>query len=336
MGSKHIPEEEFPPPYSVHAGDHSAQEGSLTTQLQQHLASLPTRIRQTQEAHSVQLSLDDGSLHTTPKLAHLTLIPEAVVPPDAILSGMEEMRQRGEPCRVARVKLNLGSNEKKSPAAHESSQAANNSQEWSPGREFSDWGRFGESPTAADPSQSQNTLWWRDEDMARRLARRLQPTNGNEPAPLQTPVQETVEERLPAQKEKKGWFWGKKANTGSTSTFAAKTVQVDVETFPGRGNATLPPAKKNAEKERGGARMFVTAEEVAFRTENALGLMESSRGWAIVVAVQSYFGICAFVLCYSDTLYKTRDNPPQIPLRSPWLLRNRRRAIIPFEETSRV
>ncbi|KAI0531537.1 hypothetical protein GGR58DRAFT_230626 [Xylaria digitata] len=304
MGSKHIPEEDFPPPYSVHAGDHGAQEGSLTSHLQHHLASLPNRIRKTQEAHSVQQSLDDaslldlllpeihdflaylGSLHTTPKLAHLTLIPEAVVPPDAILSGMEEMRQRGEPCRVARVNLSLSSNEKKSVTAHESRRAANNSQDWSPGREFSDWGRFGESPTATDSSQSQSTLWWRDENMARRLARCLQPTNGNEPASLQTPVQETVEERLPAQKEKKGWFWGKKANTGSTSTFAAKTVQADVETFPGRGNATQTPAKKSAEKERGGARMSVTAEEVAFRTENEFGLMESSRGWAIVIAVQ--------------------------------------------------
>ncbi|TGJ78325.1 hypothetical protein E0Z10_g10437 [Xylaria hypoxylon] len=260
----------------------------------------------TQEAHSVQQSLDDaslldlllpeiddflaylGGLHTTPRLAHLTLIPEAAVPLNATLSGMEEMRQRGEPCLVARVNLNLSSNDKKSTTARESSHAATNSQDWSVGREFSDWGRFGESPLATDSPQSQTMLWWRDENMARRLARHLQPT-GNEPAALQTPVQATVEERLPAQREKKGWFWGKKGNTGSsTSTFAAKTVQADVETFPGRGgNATQAPVKKAREREKGGgARMSVTAEEVAFRSENGLGLMESTRGWAVVVAVR--------------------------------------------------
>ncbi len=123
--------------------------------------------------------------------------------------------------------------------------------------------------------------------MARRLARHLQPATRNEPTPLQTPVQVAVEARLPAQKEKKGWFWGKKGNTsGSTSTFAAKTVQADVESFPGRGNATQPPPKEAQKKGKGGARMSVTAEEVAFRSENELGLMESTRGWAVVVVVQ--------------------------------------------------
>ncbi|GAW23630.1 hypothetical protein ANO14919_132040 [Xylariales sp. No.14919] len=311
MDSKHIREEEFPPPYSVHAGDYastahtgSTQESFLTSHLQHHLTSLPNRIRMTQEAHSVQQSLDDaslldlllpeihdflaylGGLHTTPRLAHLMLIPESAVPPNAILSRMEEMRQRGEPCRVARVSLGLNGNEKKSSTVYDSSQTATNSQDWSVGREFSDWGRFGESTSATDPSQSQSVLWWRDEDMARRLARHLQPTTANEPAPLQTPVQAAVEERVPAQKEKKGWFWGKKGGTGSTSTFAAKTVEADVETFPGRGNATQITTRQTREKEKGGARMSVTAEEVAFRSENDMGLMESTRGWAVVVVVQ--------------------------------------------------
>ncbi|KAI0429143.1 hypothetical protein F5Y09DRAFT_311141 [Xylaria sp. FL1042] len=313
MDSEHILEEELPPPYSVHTSDRSStshggstQEGSLTSHLQHHLASLPNRIRMTQEAHSIRQSLDDaslldlllpeiddflsylGSLHTTPSLAHLTLIPAAAVPPNAILSGMDEMRQRGEPCRVARVSFGLSNNDKKSKPAVNSNQSTADSQDWSVGRGFSDWGRFGDSPSATDPSQMQNMLWWRDEDMARRLARHLQPTTRNEPAPLETPVQAAVEERLPAQKEKKGWFWGKKANTSGsiTSTFAARTVQADVETFPGKGNATQNTTKKIQEKAKSGARMLVTAEEVAFRSENELGLMESIRGWAIVIVVQ--------------------------------------------------
>ncbi|KAI1428885.1 hypothetical protein F5Y12DRAFT_782447 [Xylaria sp. FL1777] len=292
MGAKQIPEDELPPPYSVHTTDHASTshvgsiQGSLTSHLQEHLALLPNRMRMTRETHSVRQSLDDaslldlllpeiddfltylGSLHRTPKLAHLTLIPEAAVPPNAILSGMEEMRQRGEPCRVAHVDLGLSNNEKKSKPASDSNQAASNSQNWSVGREFSDWGRFEDSTSATNSSHTQNMLWWRDEDMARRLARHLQPTTRNEPVVLETPVQVAVEARLPPQKEKKGWFWGKKDNSA------------------GRDNVTQTPTKKAQNREESGARMSVTAEEVAFRSENELGLMESTRGWAIVVVVR--------------------------------------------------
>ncbi|KAI0975012.1 hypothetical protein F4678DRAFT_359411 [Xylaria arbuscula] len=308
--SKHIPEEELPPPYSVHSSDdasvshtRSTQEGSLTSHLQHHLASLPNRIRMTQEAHSIRQSLDDaslldlllpeiddflsylGSLHTTPGLAHLLLVPEDAVPANAILSGMEEMHQRGEPCRVARVSLGISNDEKKSTSTGNSNPATADGQGWSIGREFSDWGRF-EDSAVTGPSQTRNTLWWKDENMAHRVARHLQPVSRNEPAPSQTPVQVAVEARLPAQKEKKGWFWGKKGNTsGSTSTFAAKTVQADVETLRGGGNATQTPTKKSSET-KSSATMSVTAEEVAFRSQNEFGLMESTSGWAVVVAIQ--------------------------------------------------
>ncbi|KAI1745282.1 hypothetical protein F4680DRAFT_98198 [Xylaria scruposa] len=307
MDSKRMPEEELPPPYTVHAGDHvsashSTQEVSSTSHLQQHLTSLPNRIRMNREAYSVQQSLDDaslldlllpeiddflvylGGLHNTPKLAHLTLVPETAVAQNAVLSGMEDMRRRGEICRVARVKIHSSNDEKKPTTARDSKRGASTSQDWSVGREFSDWGRFGDSTSSADPSQGQSMLWWRDEDMAQRLARHLRPLE--ESAPLQTSVQATVEERLPAQKPKKGWFWGRKGSTsGSTSTYATKTVQADVESFPGRGDTTPITAQKDREQDNTGARMSVTAEEVAFRIENDLGIVESARGWAVVVAV---------------------------------------------------
>ena len=98
-----MPEEELPPPYTVHAGDHvsasrNTQEVSLTSHLQQHLTSLPNRIRMNREAYSVQQSLDDaslldlllpeiddflvylGGLHNAPRLAHLTLVPRLLWP----------------------------------------------------------------------------------------------------------------------------------------------------------------------------------------------------------------------------------------------------------------
>ncbi|KAI0452885.1 hypothetical protein F5B21DRAFT_481472 [Xylaria acuta] len=307
MDSKRIPQEELPPPYSVHVGDHgsashSTPEVSLTSHLQQHLTSLPNRIRLNREAHSIQQSLDDaslvdlllpeiddflaylGGLHNTPKLAHLTLVPETAVAQNAVLSGMEEMRRQGEICRVARVNTNPKNDEKKSTTTRDSRQSASTSRDWSVGQEFSDWGRFGDSTSSPNLSQAQSMLWWRDEDMAQRLARHLQPPT--EPVSLQTSVQATVEERLPAQKPKKGWLWGKKGSvSSSTSTFATKTVEADVESFPGRGNTTQTAAQKGREQESSGASMSVTAEEVAFRIENDLGIVESARGWAVVVAV---------------------------------------------------
>ncbi|KAI0438442.1 hypothetical protein F4803DRAFT_98689 [Xylaria telfairii] len=306
MDSKRNADEELPPPYSVHAGDHvsapqSTRDASFTSHLQQHLTSLPNRIRMNREARSVQQSLDDaslldlllpevddflsylGGLHNTPKLSHLTLVPETAIAQNAVLSGMEEMRQRGEISRVVRVNINPNLGEKKSTSTRDSNQGVSTSQDWS-GREFSDWGRFGDSTSSTDPAQAQNMLWWRDEDMAHRLARHLQPPA--EPVALQTPVQTTVEERLPAEKPKKGWFWGRKGSaSSSTSTFATETVQADVESFPGRDSITQATARKGREREGSGARMTVTAEEVAFRIENDLGIVESARGWAVVVAV---------------------------------------------------
>ena len=282
----------------------------------------------TQEAHSVQQSLDDasvvdlllpeihdflaylGNLHTTPRLAHLTLIPETAVPANAVLSGLEEMRQRGEPCRVARVRMgsDLGTGEKKGAGVSEkgsaaAAAAAADSEEWPAGREFSDWGRFGDSISSTDASRSGRLLWWNDEDMARRLARHLQPTAApaeqqSVPA-VQTPVQEAVEARIPSQKEEKnkgGWSmrrWGQGSKEGGggssgNSTYATKTVQRDVEKFPGKQNetSTLAGNRKARERRDSEAKMSVTAEEVAFRSENDFGLMESIRGWAVVVVVQ--------------------------------------------------
>jgi hypothetical protein len=304
--------EQSPPPYSVHASDGTSESASssgytreVTTHLQQQLASLPRHIRSTQEAHSVQQSLDDSSLldallpeidgfltylsslHITPKLAHLTLVPEAAVPPHAILSGMEEMRQRGELCQVARVNL-YSSKEDKTKSTHptDHNQGVSDWQSWSSGQEFSDWGRFGESGTSTThSSRARSLLWWTDEDMARRLARILQPTTtANESPSLQTPVQAIVEQQLPAKKEKKGWFWGRKGST-SSPTFATKTVEMDVDAVPARFNTPQQVTTPRTEQQ-GGPKMSVTAEEVAFRSENDFGLMESLRGWAVVVAVQ--------------------------------------------------
>jgi hypothetical protein len=331
MDAKNVAEES-PPPYTIHASDakptyqssidsidsSSRYAESATSHLQHHLTSLPTRIRRTQQVHSFQRSLDDaslldflvpevenflahiGNLTTTPKLAHLTLVPESAIPPNAVLSSMEELRRRGELCQVARVNVypshsNMGSKaesnrDKKKPETDEDSEG----QTWTAGQEFSDWGRFGESSSSADlSSQAQAMLWWKDEDMARRLARHLQPERQTEQSVLNTPVQTIVEERLPLQKEKKSWFWGRKGSSSSSSSasaFGAKTVEKDVPAIlPERSDdATDSNGRRNSnqkQKQQAGTKMTVTAEEVAFRTENNFGIMESKSGWAVVVVV---------------------------------------------------
>ncbi|KAI0503181.1 hypothetical protein F5B22DRAFT_652325 [Xylaria bambusicola] len=325
MDSKHILEEELPPPYTINTALSSdSSENYPATALEQHLECLTNRIRQAQEARSIQQLFDDDSLlelivpeihdflaylgtqDTTPKLAHLTLVPDGAVPNKAVLSGMEEMRKRGEACRVARVNCFSGDSEKQGATADTA--AAANSEDWPVGREFSDWGRFGDENSSSSPSSSKNTrslLWWNDEKMARRLARLLQPSPTTAPpAPpppppiVQTHVQAAVEARIPPQKEKRGgWgLWGKKgssSSSGRNETFATKSVKSDVEMLRGKGEGSgvgVPATKKSIEKgtgkESNGAKMVITAEEVAFRLENEFGLIESIRGWAVVVVVQ--------------------------------------------------
>ncbi|CAJ2511929.1 Uu.00g075540.m01.CDS01 [Anthostomella pinea] len=289
-----------PPPYTVRDDDATSynvlQPVSLTSQLQHHRMSLPDRIRATQEAHTTQQSFDDlalldhlvpgietfladlGRRHTAPSLATLTLVPEAAVPRDAVLSGFEEMRQRGEVCEVSRVavypNLTDGKDSKKrSSNAH--GQASSGDQHWASGKEFSDWGRFGELSTATEDSTSNDGMfWWRDEDLAHRLASYMQPKIEKRVSTKHmSVVQNVVEQRLPAQKDKKGWAWGRRVS-GSGK----------------RGEDVLPAVKPVASEDQQQApdrvQMSVIADKVAFRRENDFGIWESLGGWAIVVAVR--------------------------------------------------
>ncbi|KAI1266404.1 hypothetical protein F5Y18DRAFT_28578 [Xylariaceae sp. FL1019] len=296
MDSKLSPGE-LPPPYTAqenHEARSSYDSASITSHLQHHLTYLPGRIREAQQTRSVQQSMNDtalldallpevetflshlGSLHNPPPLAQLTLVPDAAVPRNAVLSGMEDMRRRGEICQLSRVTLGSDSKQEKgNPSGNNDSQSEG--QTWSQGREFSDWGRFGDSNGYSSSTvASKETLWWNDESMARRLANYLQPpTAKQEPPPLVSPVQIAVEQRLPTRKEKKGWLWGMKAAMSNAPRPAR-----DVD----RGESVSRVETKHSQPE--GTKMYATAQEVAFRCENDFGIIESMRGWAIVVVVQ--------------------------------------------------
>lgn len=286
-----------PPPYTAlpsgTATSNELQLNSLTSHLQHHVASLPERIRVTQQARRAEQTLSDASLldHIVPiveefladlgarnspvPLATLTLIPDTAVPKNAVLSGLEDMKRRGEVCRVSRISVNSFTKDSKPSSGISKSQNTNGDPSWAAGQEFTGWGRFGESEsTAHDVTESNKMLWWRDEEMAHRLAGYLRPEKEKRaPVEHNSVVQAVVEHRIPPKKEKKGWLWGKRSSVQESS---AATVPVGIEV----------KIDKPREEERQRAEMIVTAQEVAFRQENEFGIWESIRGWAIVIAVQ--------------------------------------------------
>ncbi|KAK6955739.1 hypothetical protein Daesc_003382 [Daldinia eschscholtzii] len=290
---------EAPPPYTAVPTDlpslNELQLNSLTSHLQHHVASLPDRIRATQEARKVEQSFNDaplldrivpvleefladiGTRHAPVPLATLTLVPGAAVPKNAILSGLEDMKRRGEICRVSRISIESFSKDTKSGSGARSSPEISEDPSWAAGQEFSDWGRFDEPGSSGDGTTERiKTLWWQDEEMARRLASYLQPKKEKKPqVRFNSVVQTVVEQRLPPKKEKKSWFWGKRTSDQKSPEPAIPSPQIIT---------TIDNTQE--EQEQKGADMTVTAQEVAFRQENEFGILESVRGWGIVVTVK--------------------------------------------------
>ncbi|KAI1099638.1 hypothetical protein F4804DRAFT_321395 [Jackrogersella minutella] len=287
---------EAPPPYTALPTNPSTpdefQLNSLTSHLRHHVTSLPDRIRATQQARKAEQTLSDASLldhivpiveefladlgtrHTPVPVATLTLVPDSAVPNNAMLSGLEDMKSRGELCRVSRISMNDSGKEKKSSSGVSKPQSVDGDPSWAPGQEFSGWGRFGESVSPTDDiTERKKILWWRDEEMAHRLANYLQPKKEKEAnVEHRSVVQAVVEQRIPPKKEKKSWLWGRRPSSQrplESSTPA--NVEDEVE---------------RSQEEKQEAEMGVTAQEVAFRQENEFGIWESVRGWGIVVTVK--------------------------------------------------
>ncbi|KAI6083922.1 hypothetical protein F4821DRAFT_182203 [Hypoxylon rubiginosum] len=294
MDSERISEE--PPPYTIVAtNDTNPDEipiNSLTSHLQDHVKSLPDRIRAAQQARkveqgSIDVSLLDrlipivegflvelGARHDPVSLATLTLVPDGAVPKDAKLSDSEDTKRRGELSRVVKV---WPGKDSKSDSGKSKPQYLSEDPSWVPGQEFSGWGRFGEtsSPTG-DGSEDGKTLWWTDEEMAHRLASYLQPKK-EQRAPMErsSVVQTVVEQRIPPKKEKRGWGWRRQGNAKDSPEASHKPADTYVEA----SKLQDMPNKNEAE-------MMISAQEVAFRHENEFGIWESFRGWGIVVAVK--------------------------------------------------
>ncbi|KAI4868848.1 hypothetical protein F4820DRAFT_89879 [Hypoxylon rubiginosum] len=288
---------EEPPPYTaIPTNTINVDEfpiNSFTSHLQYHVKSLPDRIRTAQQARKVEQAFSDASLldrivpsvegflaelgarHYPVPLATLTLVPGTAVPKDAVLSGSEDMKRRGELSRV--VKVSIDGTGKDSKVSSDASKPQNTGEDpsWASGQEFGDWGRFGGSSTG-DTGEDSKTLWWRDEEMARRLANYLQPKREKKtPVEQSSVVQAVVEHRIPAKREKRGWGWGKREN-----------AKVSPETPNKPADTSIRADEPQEEQSKDETEMVVTAQEVAFRHENEFGIWESFRGWGIVVAVK--------------------------------------------------
>ncbi|KAH8816331.1 hypothetical protein F5884DRAFT_218274 [Xylogone sp. PMI_703] len=131
-----------------------------------------------------------------------------------------------------------------------------------------------------DPS---NDLWfWKDEDMARRLAGYIaQPKL--QALPTRPPEQQVARDE---NKSSSKGFWRKKSIPKSTDRPTLEQVQ-------GRGSLRSDTGKA-APTNDGEAvwqyevQMDVKAEEIVFRTENELGLYETERGWGIVLKLNVF------------------------------------------------
>lgn len=121
--------------------------------------------------------------------------------------------------------------------------------------------------TSKDDKQGE-MMYWRDEDMAQRLAGYLEPPP--DPKSTKLPPRKQEEEEPKAR-----GFWARKKSTTSTPT-AALVVER-------QGNAG---AKSAGEESGDKVVMAVRAEEVVFRTENAFGMYGTERGWGIVLKVK--------------------------------------------------
>ena len=285
----------------------TSSSSSITGHLQSQVASLPLRIRASQlQARTAQQRVDDtlvvellapevaafladlGDSTEAPLRASLTIVPDGALPKRADLSGLAEMRAKDEDARVKRVVtdgiLPLDGEKTSSKDSAEDSYASFSSYSYSfPSNSFTS--AF-DNPTGSSRG-SDSLLWWGDETMAHRLAASLRPKTEVPPEPATSAVQAVVEQELPPEKQRKGWGWSKMKSGLSSPQSAGQRAAAAAAirgSGPQRGSSTAAAAAARGQG-KGGARMTVEAQNVAFRVESDMGILGSENGWAIVVTV---------------------------------------------------
>lgn len=288
-----LSDEDLPPPYSLGpsssyssssipatsftSGDpqqdssfiFSTQLSSLRGQLREEQAARSTA-RDQQDGHTLSLLVpyveellgSIARIHPPPKLVEATLVPEGAIGAEWSFSDSEEKRS-GEVRKVIHVgqDLDFSGDKKQAPIPPVSTGSSSSSARDQ--YKFDEWGRWEDAGEGTTASEAQ--LWWSDEEMARRLAKHLQPNRATASVDRQT-VRAQVERSKEAKKSgrwsrfKKDDLPAQAAQPTARSASATKSHQDDIS-------------------------MSVKAEEVTFRRQNEMGIWESRKGWGLVVRV---------------------------------------------------
>lgn len=133
-----------------------------------------------------------------------------------------------------------------------------------------------------DKSSDDGLMFWKDEDMARRLAGYLRPSRdpeNKELPPRKEEIKAAAQQTSP--NESRG-FWGRKKSA----------IEIPRRSIPAREKMSPadPDAKSTQPRTEDKVLMDVRAEEVVFRTENDLGLYETQSGWGMVLKLRVVLG----------------------------------------------
>jgi len=124
-------------------------------------------------------------------------------------------------------------------------------------------------------------MFWRDEDMARRLAGYLRPAKDLKNAEL-PPRKEQIKATEQASQTATRGFWGRKKSSAMGAERPALEVGQDLKV-----DLLAKVARAWSEDQ---VLMDVKAEEVVFRTENDFGIYETQRGWGLVLKLRVVLG----------------------------------------------
>ncbi|KAG9235771.1 hypothetical protein BJ875DRAFT_482874 [Amylocarpus encephaloides] len=141
-----------------------------------------------------------------------------------------------------------------------------------------------DSPYDEFSSEPREMWFWRDEEMALRLAKHLKPPPDPRKAEL-PPRQEPVAPTPPAEASSSRGFWGRKKPSGKPPLITPPTPVYE-------SRQDLESKNESPESSEGDdvVKMDVNAEEVVFRTENDFGIFGTERGWGIVLRLRVMMG----------------------------------------------
>jgi hypothetical protein len=253
---------DLPPPYTP-----SASSSSKTLQPLSQKFNLETRILAyiLQDLQSLLPSIED--MWPPPSRVEATFVPGVSVSPQWTLSDPAE-KSKKEISKVFRIHVDK---EEPTHGKEKSSHSSRIDDARDRERGFDAWGRFDDEASTEEPS----VLWWSDEDMAYKLAQKLQ-----------------AQHLLPSSHRTAASASSASAAGASTIASLRSGLRTLIESFHDPQRVWPPPpppagASRSAPKaESSPATMNIRAEQVTFRRENEMGIWESKTGWGIVVRIR--------------------------------------------------